>query len=204
MPVAPQINDGVTSSHQASPNSISQKELIIGKGDAKAVIIEYGDFKCPSCNQFHHHAGKQLRDKYVSKGTLKIVFRNLPFIGPDSYRAAEGAYCANEQNKFVDYHDTVYNYIWDNYYSKGNLAAEFENVLTQAKLVELAGGVGADKAAFETCLAERRYDSAVKADLKASEKDVATGTPFFVINNQTIAGPQPYNVFKTLVDIQLR
>lgn len=193
-----------TPSTQEATLQQSKTDLIIGNTNAKAIIIEYGDFKCPSCNQFLHQTEVQLRSNYIDNGKLKIIFRNLPYLGPDSQLAAEGSYCANDQQKFREYHDAVYDYMWDTYYIKGNTSAEFQDILTTSKLVDLANSGGLDSSIFQKCLESHTHKTDVAADLKASEAAQATGTPFFTINNQTVVGPQPYNVFKTLVDLQLR
>lgn len=179
-------------------------ELIIGQSDAPATIVEYADFKCSSCNQFHQGAAKQLRKNYVEPGKLKIVFRSFPNKGPDSGRALVGAYCANAQGKFTQYHDAVFDYMWNTYYQRGDYRWEIENVLTEKLLIEKAKSVGIDEASFSKCIASTDQDINIENDLVMAADDEAQGTPTFKINGQKVVGPQPYSVFKTLVDIQLR
>jgi protein-disulfide isomerase len=190
-------------SPQVQSKDPSSARLVIGNPAAPAVLIEYGDFKCPSCNQFHRQAGKQLRDEYIDNGKLRIEFRNLPFIGPDSRRAAEGAFCAADQNKFSAYHDAVFAYMWDSHYSSGSFAAEFEDVLTTEKLSEIASSAGLDGKKLSVCIQKKTHKELVDADLKNSEKDDVTGTPAFLIGGQKISGPGSYTLFKTLVDLRL-
>jgi protein-disulfide isomerase len=207
------ITGDSTTSNTKSPsnNSSTSKttidnktDLIIGRTDAKVTLTEFGDFKCPSCNQFHHQAGKQLRQDYIDQGKLRIVFRTMTFIGPDSKQAAVGAYCANDQKKFTEYHDAIYNYMWDNYYNKGDYSAEAKNILTKDKLVDLGGTIGLEQVSFASCLKSSDHDNEVSADADLASNAGVSGTPTFVINNQKISGPQPYSVFKQLVDIQLQ
>lgn len=194
-----------SSNNSANKSSTDNKtDLIIGKADAKVTLTEFGDFKCPSCNQFHHQAGKQLRLDYIDQGKLKIVFRGMTFIGPDSKQAAVGAYCANDQKKFTEYHDAVYNYMWDNYYNKGDYGAEAKVILSKDKLAEFGDTIGLEPASFASCLKSNNHDKDVNADADLASSVRVNGTPTFVINNQKISGPQPYSVFKQLVDIQLR
>ena len=177
--------------------------LVIGDPNARVTIIEYADFKCPNCGKFHQQSGKQLRTDFIDKKLAKIEFRNVPFIASDSRPAAEGTYCANDQKKFVQYHDKVFDYMWDNYYSKDN-SKEFENILTPDKLTELSAEAGLDKAVFNQCLVSGKHKSSVDADLKKSEQDGLTGTPLIIINDQKVVGPQPYSTYKTLLGIALR
>lgn len=178
--------------------------LIIGDPNAPVTLIEYGDFKCPACNQFHHSAGAQIRDEFVASGDVKIEFRNYPFLGPDSGRAARGSYCANDQGVFTKYHDKVYEYLWANYYTQGNLAAEFEDVLTTEKLQSLMADDLEDPKLFEECLGSKDYNRFIDADLLLGADDGITGTPGFVIGDQSVNGPSNFNTFKTLIEIQQR
>lgn len=200
----PHNTDLSSTNNQTPVASEKQTKLFIGNPDSKARIIEYADFKCKSCNQFHRDTGAQIREEYIQTNQAAMEFRTLPFIGPDSYRAAEGAYCANDQQAFLAYHDAVFEYMWDNYFAKGNTAAEFEDILTVDVLTAIAKDIGIDDVMFRGCLNDHTFDAAVKTDLKASEEAVVTGTPTIEISGQTVTGTQPYNIYKTLIDIQLR
>jgi protein-disulfide isomerase len=182
---------------------VSNQELIIGSPAAPATIVEYGDFKCPQCNKFHHNAGAEIRKKYIDTGKAKLVFRNLPFIADDSRTAAQGAFCAQEQSKFTIYHDTLYNYIWDKHYSSGDYSAESKNIFGVDKLPDILKDTSIDTVKMRQCLESQRYKAAVDADLKQSETDNATGTPFFVISNREVVGSQPFTVYKALIELQL-
>ena len=199
----PQIN---MSTDQSKPTNeqTSADTLVIGDKNAPVTIVEYGDFKCPNCAKFHTSTGQGIRQDYIETDQANIEFRNIALIGPDSQRAAQGAYCANDQSKFTQYHDAVYEYMWNTYYQAGNYQSEFDDVLTQEFLTKLAGEQGMNKQQFEACLSSGKYSDALQADLEQAEEDGARGTPYFVIGDQSITGPQPYSVFKTLIDLQLQ
>lgn len=196
-------NTGGGDAPELSGNELAEA-LVIGDLEAQATIIEYGDFKCPSCGQFHQQAGQELRSEYIDNDQLKIIFRPLAVIGPDSERAALGAYCANEQDGFTEYHDSVYDYMWDEYYRSGNYAAEFEDVLTRDVLSSLLPTSGMNANEFNDCLDSDEHLDSVEGNLANAQNDGVRGTPTFVISNQRVVGPQPFSVFKQLVDIQLQ
>lgn len=176
-------------------------ELLIGSSTAPAVIVEYADFKCPSCGQFHQTTAKQLKEAYPDN--LKIVFRPIALIGPDSERAAIGAYCAADQGKFVQYHDTVFDYMWDNYYEDRQFAVEYEDVLTADVLSDIGKTIALEERAFSSCLADDDKKEQVATNMELAQQAGIKGTPTFVIADRVIAGPQPFNVFKSLVDLQI-
>lgn len=203
----PRMSSNEPASQTSSNTQTSQNDpntLIIGDINAPVTLVEYGDFKCPNCAKFHTSTGQGIRQDYIDSGRVKIEFRNIALIGPDSQRAAQGAFCANEQKKFTQYHDAVYEYMWNTYYEGGNYQAEFNDILTSEFLGATAEGIGTDRQTFIDCLESGKYESALQADLDQAEEDGARGTPYFVIGDQTIAGPQPYSLFKTLIDLQLQ
>ena len=189
---------------QTQTTEVSDQDLIIGDRNAPVSLIEYADFKCPSCNQFHQVTAPQLKEEYVDKGQVNIVFRPLNVIGPDSERSAIGAYCAADQGKFEPYHDLIFNYLFENFYVKGNLSAEFDDVLTKDKLKELILPLGIEIAAFESCLDSQESQQNIERNVEFANRDGVRGTPNFKLGSQLISGPQSFDNFKTLIDIQLR
>lgn len=184
--------------------STASNELFLGDRSARVTIVEYIDFKCPNCAKMHENIGKRLRTDFVDKKLANIQVRPIAFIGPDSRRAAEGAYCANDQGKFTHYHDAVFEYMWDQGYNKDDVANEFKDILSAEKLVEITTPHGIDGNALMTCINSGKHKSSVDADLKQSEKDGVTGTPHVIIDGKKIVGPQSYSTYKTLLDVALR
>lgn len=178
--------------------------LTIGKADAPVSITEFGDYKCPSCASFHQGAEQQITSEYINTGKVKIVFRTYPYLGPDSGRAARSAYCANDQKIFSAYHAAVFDFMWNTYYKDKKYEAEIQNILTDDTLTDLAKSAGAEEAAFKSCIAGDKFNKFIDEDLAAAADSEVQGTPTFLIGNQKIVGPQPYNVFKSLIELQLR
>ena len=178
--------------------------LLIGSESAKVRIIEYADFKCPQCARFHADAGARVRAELIASGNVALEFRNYPFIGPDSGRAARGSYCAERQDVFEQYHDTVYEYMWEEYYRDGQMEAEFQDVLTADLLLERMKPFLSDSEAFRLCLDDEALNAFIDADLLLGADDAVNATPGFVIGGKTLIGPQSYSVINSLVDIELR
>jgi protein-disulfide isomerase len=70
-------------------------------GDPKAPVIleEYSDYLCPFCGRYINQTFPQLRDRYVSKGKLKYVFRDFPLasLHPTAAKGSVAALCVAEQ-----------------------------------------------------------------------------------------------------------
>lgn len=81
------------------------------KGDKNApiTIYEFSDFECPFCEKFYSGAYKQIVDEYIKPGKAKIVFKDFPLsIHAQAQKAAEAGRCAQEQNKFWEMHDKLF------------------------------------------------------------------------------------------------
>ena len=82
---------------------IPQHGDTLGSPKAPVTLIEYADMQCPYCGQFARDTLPTLIRDYVRTGKVKIVFRGLEFVGPDSDTALRAVYAAGQQNRFWDY-----------------------------------------------------------------------------------------------------
>ncbi|MBK8617464.1 MAG: thioredoxin domain-containing protein [Anaerolineales bacterium] len=89
------------------PRAVTQSNTM-GNPDAPVHIIEYGDFQCPYCLKFWSETEPQLIEEYVNTDQVYFEYRAYPIIGPESSWAAEGAYCAGDQGRFWEFHDTLF------------------------------------------------------------------------------------------------
>ncbi len=167
----------------------------LGNPAAPITIVEFGDYQCFYCNKFFHETEAQVHENYVKTGKVKMIFKDFTIIGQDSITAAHAAHCANEQGKFWEYHDTLYN----NWNGENNGWASAENQLKFAK------DVGLDITKFTECNSSNKYKELIQTSSKDAQTLGLTGTPgFFVIgpNNKIIKipGAQPYDVFVNVLE----
>ena len=125
-------------------------------------------------------------EEYVESGTLRIEWRDFPYLGQESLNAAVAARAAQEQGKFWEYHDLLY------HNQPGGFPRE--------KLVELAREAGLDVERFEADLASREYEQTVIEDFQEGQQRGISGTPTFVINGKVLAGMQPVGVFEDAIE----
>jgi len=168
---------------------------ILGDTNAPITIVEFGDYQCFYCNKFFHDTESQIYDNYIKTGKAKLIFKDFTIIGSDSVVAAHAAHCADEQGKFWEYHDTLYN----NWNGENNGWASAQNQL------KFAQHVGLDEAKFKECMASEKYTQKIQSSSEDAKTLGLTGTPaFFVIgpNNKIVKvpGAQPYDVFANILD----
>jgi protein-disulfide isomerase len=87
---------------------IPQKGIYLGKADAPVRLVEFADLQCPICREYSLQSLPQLVQDYVRTGKVRMEFRNLSFLGPDSITAGRAAAAAAEQNKLWNFADVFY------------------------------------------------------------------------------------------------
>ncbi len=163
----------------------------MGSPDAPVHIIEYGDFQCPFCLKFWSETEPQLIEEYVNTGQVYFEYRSMgDFLGPESGWAAEGAYCAGDQGKFWEYHDTLFT----------NWTGENVGDFTKENLVQYAKALDLNAAEFESCISEEKYKGKVEQDAAQAEADGVNATPTLFINGFKVEGAQPFSVLKDLIE----
>lgn len=170
---------------------------LLGNENAKVTVVEFSDFQCPYCEKFFTDTFSQLKTDYIDSGKIKFAFRHFPLpFHQNSQKAHEASECANEQGKFWDYHDLLFQ----------NQASWSEQTDTDVidSFVSYAGQAGLDTAQFRSCLESSKYASRIQDDLSAGQKVQVDGTPAFFINGHRLTGSQPFSEFKKVIDEQLK
>jgi len=81
-----------------------------GNADAPVTIVEFSDFQCPFCLRFYQQTLPSIMENYVDTGKVKFVYRDLPLdsLHANARPAHIASECADEQGKFWDYHDILF------------------------------------------------------------------------------------------------
>ncbi len=167
----------------------------MGNPKAPVKIIEYADFQCPYCKQFTENTEQQVVDTYVKTGKVYFEYHSFgAFIGAESARAAQAAYCAGDQGKFWEYHDMLF----------ANQGPENSGSLTDARLQAFAQTIGLDANTFNTCLSSGKYTDRVNQDGIDAQKAGVQATPSFVINGTLVQGAISFTDFQAKVDSALQ
>lgn len=166
---------------------------VMGNANAKVKIVEFADFQCPFCEQWFKTVEPNLINDYVKTGKVAFYWRDYPFLGQESNYAASAARCANEQGKFWDFHDYLYNH----------QGQENSGAFSKDNLKQFAQDMGLNTDQFNSCLDADKYSKDYATDLSDGQKAGVNGTPTVFINGQPVVGAQPYSAFKTIVDQEL-
>ena len=140
-------------------------------------------------------------DEYIDQGKVKLVFRDFPLQNhPNAVPAAVAAECANDQGKFKEMHDVLFDN--QNQWNKqeiGGALSLFSQYATEMQL---------EKETFDSCLTGGKYIEEIQKDRQQGVDYGVSGTPGFFIGNDQIGyvelrGVQPFESFKKIIDAQL-
>ena len=167
---------------------------ILGESNAPITILEWGDYQCTYCYKFHQNTLSIIEEDFIKTGKVKLVFKDFPLNGPDSLLAAQAAYCAEDQGKYWEYHDILYN-------SQESVDSGWAN---SERLKAFAFSLDLDMTLFESCLDSEKYSKRVQYNIQQAIDNGVKGTPgFFIVGpneQQKIGGAQPFSVFKNILD----
>ena len=171
---------------------------VLGSPDAKVLMIEFGDYQCPTCRMFWKDIEPRLKKEYIDTGKVKLVFRDFPLTGshPEALLAAMAVNCARDQHKYWEFHDKVFR----EQYNKGDDVIRMK----PADLKKWAKDVKLDQAAFDQCLDSEKYKDEVLKDKADGEAAGVQGTPTFFINGRAMGGAHAYPEYKKLIDELLK
>ena len=162
-------------------NVISKNDLIKWSPDKKNVLIEYSDFQCPACKNFHDflqefESSKSANFPITKKVTL--VFRHFPLyqIHPISMDAAYAAEAAALQGRFWEMDDQLFGKqdIWS---TSPNPRQNFINMASEIKL---------DIEKFKSDMDSKVVKDKIQADLTSGNKAGINSTPTFFLNGNKI------------------
>jgi protein-disulfide isomerase len=162
---------------------------VLGDPNAPVTVVEYADFQCPVCKRAETAVRAQLEKDYVQSGKVNIEFRMYPFIGQESFNAAQAADAAGDQGKFWEYHDALFN-------AQGS---ENGGNFTYDKLVAIAKQVGLDVPKFEETLSSNVHLADIQKEADAAHAAGVSSTPTFFIGGKKIVGVQAYSEFKSAI-----
>ena len=138
------------------------------------LLTEFGDFQCPHCARFGLTLLPVLERDLISPGTVRFEYRHYPFLGPESFDAAEASECARDQGAFREYHDALL-----------QLTAREER-LTRERLVSTARGLELDTHRFSLCLESGDKKPRVLEDLEYGSNLGVRGTPTLFLDRKEI------------------
>lgn len=185
-------NPGANAEGTARQLPLQEVGFDFGSAEAPVQVVEFSDFACVYCKQFHTETFPRLENEFIEAGALRwkyVTYASGMF--KNGLPAAYAAECAGEQELFSEVARQFYarQEEW-----KGLRDADpfFESVVREA---------GADVAAYRACLSESRPRARVQSGRAIAARLGVAGTPFFVVNGKPLVGAQPFEFWQDVIRV---
>lgn len=152
----------------------------VRKGAAGDITIVYFmDYQCPACRKYHSDVARALREDTG----VRVIYRDTPFLGPNSDAAANAAIAASFQGRHEQMHDALMS-------TKGPINA--------AALRAAAAKAGVDWDRLQKDLERNRdkIENQIFRNVELSAAAGLQGTPAFIIGNALADGALDYEGLK--------
>jgi protein-disulfide isomerase len=159
---------------------IAQKGNALGNPKAPVTLQEFADLQCPVCQAYTLDSMPTLVQNYVRTGKVRMVFHQLPILGPDSQRAAQVAAGAAQQNRLWNFADIFYR----------NQGEENTGYVTPAFLAKITAAAKVNGAQALVQPPAAAAKAVLAADQTLSSKYSFDATPSFLVG-KTGGSPQP-------------
>ena len=159
----------------------------MGPDDAQVTVIEFSDYLCPAC-RWAHPITKEIKRKY--QGKIRWIYKDYPLkrhAGAD--KMAEAAHCADDQNRFWEFQDVLF---------------ETKENPDQNELNGLARSIGLDVQQFKQCMETEKYAQKVANNKLDGQRAGVSATPSFMINGRLNPGSMSLENFSERIDEALK
>ncbi|MDP2766943.1 MAG: thioredoxin domain-containing protein [Candidatus Methanoperedens sp.] len=165
---------------------ISDLDPGMGNEEAPVTIVIFSDYQCGFC-QKQEQALKELMSRY--EGKIRLIRKDYPETDENSisFLAAAAGRCAQEQKKFWEYHDLLFQ-------NSGGLNSKI--------FFELAKKLNLNINQFNYCLSGNEAEQLIKDNIEEADALNISGVPFIYVNDQEVMGEITFEELRRIVEIE--
>lgn len=172
-----QANQQLAEERQRQEALASKRALIFddpmaptnGVTDADVTLVEFFDYQCGYCKKvFPDIMAVMQKDT-----KLRVVFKELPILGPASVIAARGAMAAHKQGKYMAYHAAV---------------MDMRGQITEGRIMQAAAELGLDTDQLAKDMKSPEVEAYLRSNLQLAQEIGVTGTPAMFVGDQFVPG----------------
>ncbi|MBJ6360241.1 DsbA family protein [Paenibacillus sp. GCM10012307] len=170
---------------------------VAGNADAKVSIVEFGDYKCPSCKVWGEQIFPKLKSDYIDTGIVSFSYINTLFHGEESKLAAQASETVymNNPERFWDFHKALFD-------EQPAQTKHDDLWVTESKVLEVAQATipGLDVEKFKQGLTSNPIQEKLDHDQLLVDKFNIQQTPTIMVNNIVIANPFDYEAIRKAIE----
>lgn len=156
---------------------VNEHDHMLGKPDARVVLVEYADYQCPYCGDAYPIV-KQVAQEFA--GQVCVVFRNFPLVQahPEALPAAMVAEFAAQHGNFWEVHDALF---------------ENQRQLGIPLYAKILAKLNLSAQELEAALSNPATEQRIRSDIESGERSGVDGTPAFFINGKKFSPRDGFN-----------
>ena len=152
----------------------NQNGRSVGDPNAPVKVVEFSNFGCSHCRTFALEKEEQFVKDYVETGKVYFTYSVFQFTEDLTLNASEAAYCAGEQNRFLE----MQKILFEN--------ATYPGAFADSSIASYAEQIGLDMTKFNQCLESDAQLEAIRSDTQTAKDLGVTGTPMFDVNGTIV------------------
>ena len=167
---------------------ISNFDPYLGEFDAPIKIIVYSDFTCRYCIE-QEKVIKNILKKY--EGQVRFIWKDYPEtnINSLSLKSSMAARCAQNQNKFWEFHDALF---------------LNSTILDEDLIFSIARDIDMDFESFSTCFEEKQSLPLILSNIEEANAIGVIGVPNVYINDKEFIGSVSEEDFSLVIENELK
>jgi protein-disulfide isomerase len=175
---------------------VESQGYVLGDAKARLEVTEFGDFECPACGHFSTITEPDIRKKFVNTGLVRWRFIDYPLsVHRNTWQASRAAACANDQDRFWDFHDYLYQ-TQDQW--NGEVTDNPDKFMKAA-----ARQLGLDASKFDQCVDSKKYQAKIQAHMALGDARKINSTPTFIIGSTQVSRVLTYDQMAKVINDEL-
>lgn len=175
--------------------------VTFGPSDAPQKMVVYTDPVCDKCAQYHEETLEKVYKNYVENDALQLEIRPLSIVTEQSAAMTELLMCGNEQNKYWQTTEFVYDALTRK--NDQTMQANAATLFMDFPPAEIAEIVELDENSLVSCLEDNRYDGKIaQADEAAYAVNVYSTPTTFIGEREPIRGMSIYPFIESVIEIE--
>ena len=146
----------------------------VGDPNAPVKVVEFSNFGCSHCRTFALENEEQFVKEYVETGKVYFTYKVFQFSEDETFKAAEAAYCAGDQDRFFEMQKLLFQ------------NSTFAGAYADSSIASYAKQLGLNMTEFNQCMENDTQLANIRADSANAQALGVTGTPMFDVNGTIV------------------
>jgi protein-disulfide isomerase len=151
-----------------------------GNPQGDVSLVEFFDYNCPYCRR----VAPVMVDAEAADPQLRIVYKEIPILGPNSTFAAKAALAVHRQGKYVAFHQAL---------------MQVRGTVDEARVLDVAAKIGVDIERMKSDMNDPAIQATIDKNLELAQAVRINGTPGFVLGQQILRGATDLKTLQSLI-----